>query len=213
MPLFTYFCWDLLYFSNDNNRPLRSDLDFVSGMWLQLHSPVTVIKVRRKKKFPDKSSRLPDVSLNSVNCDWHFKLSRKVLCIDETFDTRGLKSPLLRPITRFSFFCCLSISCYSDLGLQSVTRLEICGIFKIRHKPKPGPGQHSLRLPKKWFWPCLNPRVYFPCNKILMKIYNCENHHLMTELESEERSLVPGIKYLFEGCCKLFNRIAKLGKN
>ena len=50
MPLFTYFygSWDLLYFSNDN-RPLRSDLDFVSGMWLQLHRPVTVIKSRNKK--------------------------------------------------------------------------------------------------------------------------------------------------------------------
>ena len=51
------------------------------------------VRRRRKKQFPDKSSRLPDVSLNSVNCDWHFKLSRKVLCIDETFDTRGLKPP------------------------------------------------------------------------------------------------------------------------
>ena len=49
---------------------------------------------RRKKQFPDKS-RLPDVSLNSVNCDGHFKLSRKVLCIDETFDTRGLKPRML----------------------------------------------------------------------------------------------------------------------
>ena len=120
------------------------------------------------------------------------------------------------PIFPVSFFSSLSISCYSVLRFQSVTRLEICGIFKIRHKPKPGPGQHSVRLPKKWFWPCLNPRVYFPCNKILMKIYNCENHHLMTAELKSERSLVPGIKYLFEGCCKLFNRIsriAKLGKN
>ena len=55
--------------------------------------------------------------------------------------------------------------------------------------------------------------VFSPRNKTLMKIYNCENHHLMTTELETERSLVPGIKYLFEGCCKLFNRIAKLGKN
>lgn len=66
-----------------------------------------------------------NVSLNSVNCDWHFKLSRKVLCIDETFDTRGLKPPDVSrhftvPSPGSLFFSSLSISCYSVLGLHKV---------------------------------------------------------------------------------------------
>ena len=78
---------------------------------------------RRKKQFPDISR--PDVSLNSVNCDWHFKLSRKVLCIDETFDTRGLKPPDVSrhfsdPSPGSLFSLHLSISCYSDLRLHKV---------------------------------------------------------------------------------------------
>ena len=89
---------------------------------------------------------------------------------------------LLRP-SPSSLFSALSISRYSDLGFQVWPGWEFVEYFRFVTSP----GQvrdNSLRLPKKWFWPCLNPRVYFPCNKILMKIYNCENHHLMTGAHS-----------------------------
>ena len=79
------------------------------------------------------------------------------------FSAHSCCFPELSPAQVSSFKCCW----------VTVTRSPgICGIFQISHKSV---SAHSARSRRT--------RVYFPCNKILMKIYHRgENHHLITVL-------------------------------